>query len=583
METPRIVSSTKRIKVYSALLATVALIFGMRLFYLQVVRADYYATQARSSQLKQYEIPAERGGIYAYDGKEIVPLVLNETRYRITADPEIVKDKQKTAEALSALLGRSVDDIRQQLEAKTRYEVLANKQTKDQKEKIDALKLAGIFTNEKVPLRVYIQGGIAGQILGFVNDASEGNYGIEQYFNNELKGTPGQIKALTDRNNVPLLATGENVLVDPVDGKDIVLTLDVSMQRHVESILKEGLENAKSASGSLIVLEAHTGAVKAMANYPTYDPSQFASVEDASLFTNPAVSSPLEPGSVMKTLTVAAALDTGSVAPNQTYYDPSYFTVDGYTVKNIEEDGGAATRSVSDILQFSLNTGATWLLMQMGGGELNEKGRIAWHDYLTNHYYFGTTTGIEQGYEAEGVIPSPTEGFGLGIQYANTAFGQGMTVTPLQMAAAVASAVNGGVYYRPTLVSGNLSADGQFEAKQPEVKNSAVVKQSTSQTLVGFMNNVVQKNNKPAVREGYSVGGKTGTAEIANPAGGYYEDRFNGTYVGYVGGDEPQYVIMVRVNEPKVAGYAGAKAAGPIFATTANMLIDNFTVSHKAQ
>lgn len=583
MESPSATSSTGRIRVYSLLLAAVALLFGARLFYLQVIRSNYYEQQARASQLKQYEIPADRGGIYAYDGKEVVPLVLNETRYRITTDPEIVADPQKTAEALSPLLGESVEEIKKQLEADSRYEVLATKLTKDQKEKIDALKLAGIFTNEKVPLRVYIQGPIAGQILGFVNDAGEGNYGIEQFFNDDLKGTPGKIKALTDRNNVPLLATGENVLVDPVDGKDLVLTLDVSMQRHVETILKDGLANAKSESGSLIILDANSGAVKAMANYPSYDPAQFASVTDAALFTNPAVSSPLEPGSVMKTLTAAAALDTGSVTPNQSYFDPSYFTVDGYTVKNIEEDGGAATRSVSDILQFSLNTGATWLLMQMGDGQLNEKGRIAWHDYMTNHFYFGTTTGIEQGYEAEGVIPSPTEGFGLGIQYANTSFGQGMTVTPLQMASAVASIVNGGTYYRPTLVSGTLGEDGGVQMKQPEIKNAEAVKESTSDTLYQFMNNVVNKNNKPAVRDGYSVGGKTGTAEIANPAGGYYEDRFNGTYVGYVGGDHPEYVIMVRVNEPKIGGYAGSKAAGPIFATTANMLIDNFTVSRISQ
>ncbi len=576
-------SSTRRIKIYSLLLATVALLFGMRLFYLQVLRSDYYEAQARSSQLKQYEIPADRGGIYAYDGKEIVPLVLNETRYRITADPEIVREPQQTAETLSPLLGRSTEDIKKQLEADSRYEVLATKQTKEQKEKIEALKLAGIFTNEKVPLRAYIQGPIAGQILGFVNDSGEGNYGIEQYFNNELKGTPGQVKALTDRNNVPLLATGENVLVDAVDGKDLVLTLDVSMQRHVESILKEGLATARSDSGSLIIVDANNGAVKAMANYPSYDPAQFASVEDAALFTNPAVSSPLEPGSVMKTLTAAAALDTGAVSSEQTYYDPSFFKIDGYTVKNIEEDGGAATRSVSDILQFSLNTGATWLLMQMGGGELNEKGRVAWHEYMTKHYYFGVTTGIEQGYEAEGVVPSPTEGFGLGIQYANTAFGQGMTVTPLQMAAAVASIVNGGTYYQPTLVSGTLGDDGALIAKQAVVKNAEVVKDTTSDTLYRFMNNVVQKNNRTAAREGYSVGGKTGTAEIANPSGGYYEDKFNGTYVGYVGGDAPEYVIMVRVNEPKIGGYAGSKAAGPIFATTANMLIDNFTVSRVSQ
>ena len=579
MDAPTNVSPSKRIRLYSTILAAVALVFAFRLFYLQVVKADYYEAQARATQLKQYEIPAERGSIYAYDGGEIVPLVMNETRYRITADPKIIKDAQKTAEALSPIVNRPVEDIKKQLESTTRYEIIANKQTKEQKDTISALKLAGIFTNEKVPLRVYIQGSIAGQILGFVNDEGKGNYGIEQYFDEDLTGTAGKVKALTDQNNVPLLATEENVLIDPIDGKDIVLTLDVSMQRHVEQLLKEGLKNAQSDSGSLIVLDANSGAVKAMANYPSYDPAKFAEIEDASLFTNPAVSSPLEPGSVMKTLTTAAALDTGAVTADQTYYDPSYFQVDDAVVKNIEEDGGAATRSVSDILRFSLNTGATWLLMQMGGGQLNEKGRVVWHDYMVNHYNFGAKTGIEQGYEAEGLIPDPKEGYGLNIRYANTAFGQGMTVTPLQMATAVMSVVNGGVYYQPSLISGNLDVDGNLQTKEPTIKNNHVVSNETSKTVVSFMNNVVNNNNRPAVRDGYQVGGKTGTAEIANPAGGYYEDRFNGTYVGYVGGDKPQYIIMVRVNEPKIGGYAGSKAAGPIFASTVNMLIDNFTVS----
>ena len=578
MDKPNFTTLLKRINLYYAFLVFISIIFGIRLFYLQVLKHDLYEDKALSSQLKQYDIPADRGGIYAYDGSDIVPLVLNETRYRIVADPDLVKDADKTAIALSSIINKPPEDIQKQLSSKTRYEVLANKQTKDVKQKIDDLKLPGIFTNEKVPQRVYIQGSIAGQILGFVNDDGEGNYGIEQYFNKDLTGTPGRVKALTDKNNVPLLATSDNLLVDPVNGKDIVLTIDIALQRQVETILKDGLDKAISKSGSLIILDADTGAVKAMANYPSYDPSKFSEVEDPALFTNPAVSEPLEPGSIMKTLTTAAALDSGSVRPDQTYSDPSYFNIDDAKVTNIEEDGGAATRSVSDILQFSLNTGATWLLMQMGGGQINEKGRQVWHDYMVNHYMFSKVTGIEQGYEAEGIVPDPLEGYGLNIRYANTAFGQGMTVTPIQMAAAVASVVNGGSYYKPTLYSGYLDQNRQLQSAVTMPIKGDVVKQSTTENLRKFMDNVIAKNNKTALRDGYEVGGKTGTAQIANPAGGYYEDRYNGTYVGYVGGDKPKYVIMVRVNEPKIGGYAGSKAAGPIFSATSNMLIDNFTI-----
>lgn len=573
--------STKRLQIFYYCIVVLCIIFVMRLFYLQVLKRDFYAQQAQASQLKQYEIPPERGSIYAYDGSEVVPLVLNETRYRIVADPEIIKDSSKTADTLAGVLNLNKDDIKKQLDADSRYEILANKQTKDIKDKVEALQLPGIFTHEKVPLRVYIQGDIAGQVLGFVNDAGDGNYGVEQYMNSELTGTPGRVKALTDQNNVPLLATGDNILIDPVDGKDILLTLDVSMQRQVENILRDGLKNAKSNSGSIIILEAKTGAVKAMATFPTYDPAKYTEVKDSALFTNSAVSTPLEPGSTMKVLTAAAAIDSGSVAPEQTYSDPSYYRVDDAVVRNIEEDGGAATRSVSDILQFSLNTGATWLLMQMGGGELNEQGRVRWHEYLTDHYRFGKPTGIEQGFgaEAEGVVPSPTDGYGLNITYANTSFGQGMTATPIQMAAAVTAVVNGGTYYRPHLLAGYVGAENMPELIEPEVINDAVVSDSTSSSIVRFMNNVVQKNNPVAAREGYQVGGKTGTAEFAKPEGGYYEDRFNGTYVGYVGGDSPDYTIMVRVDDPRIDGYAGSKAAGPIFAAAANMLMDNFTVS----
>jgi cell division protein FtsI/penicillin-binding protein 2 len=355
------------------------------------------------------------------------------------------------------------------------------------------------------------------------------------------------------------------------------------MQRQVEALLKQGVERARSKSGSVIVVDANNGQIKAMANYPTYNVEEFTKVEDPLLFTNPSVSSVLEPGSIMKTLTVAAGIDSGSVGADQTYYDPSFYKIGDATVRNVEEDGGAATRSIADILRFSLNTGATWLLMQMGGGELNEKGRKEWHDYLTNHYMLGKKTGIEQGFEEAGYVPDPVDGFGLEIQYANTSFGQGVTATPLQMLMAVTSVVNGGTYYQPTLVAGYTDSEGQFEEREPVVVKSDVVSPEVSNRLVGFMENAIAGNNliKKVLRPGYVIGGKTGTAEVARPEGGYYEDRFNGTYVGFVGGDKPEYVIISRVNEPGIGGYAGTTAAAPVFIDVTNMLIDNFSLQAK--
>lgn len=579
-------NSNNRIRFLYGMIFFIGIVFVLRLFYLQVIRYSYYEGQAQATQLKRYEIPAERGTIFAQDGGETVPLVLNELRYNIVADPQIIIDKEDTALKVADVLKVNKDDVLKSLNNESRYEILAKKQTKDTKEQIEKLMadgdIIGVFAEHTVQ-RVYPNGALASQVLGFVNDEGVGNYGIEEYLQEELSGTAGRIKALTDQNGVPLLANGDNIQEDPIDGQDITLTIDIEMQRQVEQLLKKGLDEAISKSGSVIVVDPNTGAVKAMANYPSYDPANFAKIEDASLFTNDSVSSVLEPGSIMKILTTAAAIDSKAVTSTQTYYDPSFFKIDGATVRNVEEDGGAATRSVADVLKYSLNTGATWLLMQMGGGELNEQARTTWNDYMTDHYQLGTVTGIEQGFEEPGYVPGPNEGYGLNIRYANTSFGQGMTATSIQMAMAVSSVVNGGTYYKPTLVAGFTNSNGEFIKNEPKVVRKNVISAEVSSNIIDFMHQAIAGNSflRTVLRDGYSIGGKTGTAEIANPAGGYYEDRFNGTYVGYVGGDKPDYVVFVRVNDPGIAGYAGTKAAGPVFISVTNMLIDNFSVQAK--
>ena len=570
--------SKRRISIWYGTLVFIFTIFVARLFYLQVLKHDFYQKVALSGQLKQYDIPAERGVIRAHDGSNIVPLVLNEKRYNVIADPKLIKDPLKTAEILAPALGKTIDELKQQLGKDTRYEILAKKLTKEQHEAVVKLDLIGVFQDE-ISVRTYPQAELASQLLGFVDDSSVGKYGVEQYLNKTLSGTAGRLKAITDQKGVPLLAVGDNVSIDPIEGEDVVLTVDIGMQRQLEDILKAGLETAKSKSGSALIIDVNTGAVRAMANYPTYNPTDFSKIEDSKLFTNAAVSSPLEVGSVMKPLTTAAALQLGAINKNSSYYDPSHFLVDGYNITNIEEDGGPGTRSIADILQLSLNTGATWMLMQMGGGTINEKARVAWHDFMINKYGFGSLTGIEQGYETGGSIPDPKDGYALNLQFANTAFGQGMTATPLQMGAALASIINGGNYYKPTLIDKTISKDGKTTVVSPTVLRSGIVSSGVSADIRDLMQYVISKNNRAAVRTGYMVGGKTGTAEIPKKEGGYYDDRFNGTYIGFVGGKEPQYVIVVRVNEPKIAGYAGAQAAAPIFSKLSNMLIDNFNIS----
>lgn len=548
-------------------------IFLIRAFYLQVLQHSYYRSEALQGQFKEYEIPAERGIIEAHDGDQVVPIVLNEDVFTVFADPKFIEDPKAASQKVSEIIGGDASNYETLMKADTRYSVLAKKIPADKAAKIDQLELKGLGTRA-VSQRVYPQGTLAAQILGFVDDEGNGKYGVEQYLDSELKGKPGQLKAITDASGVPLVANRDNVLIDPQNGQRLTLTVDLSMQRRAEDILKQHLSEVRSESGSLVIMDPNTGEVKAMANYPTYNPAEFYKVEDPKVFTNYAVSDPMEVGSVMKTLTVAAGLDAGVISSGTSYYDPSFFKIGDATVRNVEEDGGAAMRSVPDILRYSLNTGATWVLMQLGGGEINEQARTRWHEYMTNHYMFGKQTGIEQGYEAEGYVPSPTDGFGLDIVYANTTFGQGINITPTQMLAAFASTVNGGTYYRPHLI--------EDESKN-NVLRSDTVRPEVSEALRGMHENSVAENYRFLQRPNYRIGGKTGTAEVPKPGGGYYDDRFNGTFVGYVGGDKPEYVIMVAVKEPKIGGYAGTSAAAPLFGKAADMLISNYAVNMVSQ
>lgn len=567
-----------RIRIWYALLIVIGLIFIGRLFYLQVLRHNYYQQAAYNGQYEQYHIPAERGTIAAHDGDKVVPIVLNEKLYTLFVDPKYIKDAKVTSQAIAQVIGGNSKAYEAAMHTSSRYVILGKKLTPDQQQQINKLAILGVGTRAS-EYRTYPQGQLASQLLGFVNDDGQGKYGVEQAMQSQLVGTPGELKAITDAKGVPLVANKDNVSIAPKPGQNLLLTIDISMQQQIEDILKQELDRAQSKSGSLVVMDATNGAIKAMANYPTYNPNEYYKVDDPSVFNNAVASAPLEIGSVMKPLTMAAALNVGSVTKDQTYYDPSHWQIGDATVTNIEEDGGPGTKSLKDILQLSLNTGAVWLLKQMGGGDINDKARTTWYDYMVNHYHFGRSTGVEQGYEADGIVPDPTNGYGLDIQYANTSFGQGLNITPMQLAAAYSAMLNGGTYYKPRLIDAYVDQNGNQQPVSPTIWKTNIVKPDVSQTLRDFMVYTLGKNHYAPTPAGYMIGGKTGTAQITKPTGGYFEDKYNGMFVGFVGINSPKYVVVVRVNEPHIPGYAGSHAAAPVFSDVSQMLVNNFPLS----
>ncbi len=586
--TNNLVLTVRRVRIWYGLLIIVVVIYCLRLFYMQVIHYDYYKTAALSDQLKQYQIPAIRGVIEAQEGNSVLPIVLNQQLYTLYADPTLVKKPDQAAAAIAGVIGGQAGNYANLMRTpSTRYVVLAKKLTAGQSKQMLALKLPGVGTQSQ-DYRIYPQGSLASQVLGFVNDSGTGEYGIEQALNSQLAGKPGQVKAVTDIHGVPLAASKGNIERPAVKGNTVVTTLNLSMQAQMEQILQAEYQKTKSQGLSAIIMDPNTGQIKAMSNYPTYDPSHYQDVTNPALFQNAAVTNAIEPGSTMKTLTTSAALNLGVVQPNTTFYDPAHWVVDGYNITDIEQDGGARQQSIASILALSLNTGATWMLMQMGGGQINQQAINAWHSYMINDFRLGQPTNIEQGYESVGYVPSANmQQPGIALTYANSSFGQGVQVTALQLATAFSSVVNGGTYYQPTLIDRTIAGDGTVMVNKPKAVESHTVSPKVSSEMLPLLENVVTTY----LHEGFSymsfnpqyiVGGKTGTAQIAQPGGGYYPDKFNGTYVGFVGGNKPQYVIIVFNIEPNVAGYAGANGGQPVFADLAHMLINDSFVNPKS-
>lgn len=579
----------QRARLWFGLLMVLFAVFVVRLFYLQVIRHDYYKAMADSDQLREYNVLPERGLIYAKSGDKKVPLVLNQRLYTVTADPTVIKKHRETARLVAPLIGKDENEIDRVLQTKgTRYVVLKKRLDEGHAKQLLSLKLGGVVA-QKVNYRIYPQGTLAAQVLGYVDEDGNGVYGLEQGLNGLIGGKNGKLKAVTDVNGIPLAANNDNFLIRPENGKDVTLTINLGMQAQVEQIVKRAQEKFVSKNVSAIVMETDTGRIKAMANYPTFDPAKYQTVEDASLFQNFSVTQPIEPGSITKLMSAAAALDTGAITPETTFYDPGKWVIDEATITDVEKAHNVGTQTLRSILDYSLNTGATWFLMQMGGGKLNETGRTQLYDYYTKKFNIGQPTGIAQGYEAEGYIVGPKDtGSGINLTYANMAFGQAYSASALQMICAFSSIVNGGNYYKPQLVESYKDRLGTAEVKPELIKRS--VSAQTSQTIVSTLHQILDRRAKSGIVSmqfdpKYMAGGKSGTAQIANPKGGYYENKFNGTYIGYVGGDRPEYAIIVYNIEPKIGAdsFAGTTAGQPVWAEIAHMLVNNYGVTPRKQ
>ncbi len=547
---------------------------GLRLFQLQIADHAHYEVLAKSSQSHKYEVTAKRGEIFALDGDTTTPLVLNQTLDTLYADPRFVNNKAKVAGLLAKATGGSATDYEKQLQAKGDYVVLARKLPEEVSAQIKKLNLAGIGLQEQ-SYRLYPEGTLASQLLGFVNSEGKGQYGLEGYLNKRLAGTAGLLSATTDINGIPI-ATAKNLLKPPKNGDSYVLTIDRNIQSQAEKYLEDGVKAVGAPSGSVLVMDPETGAIKAMANYPTFDPAGYAKVKDYSVFSNDTVTGAFEPGSGFKVFTMAAGLDSGKVTPSTTYNDTGSYEVDGYTIKN-SENRSYGPENMENVIQRSLNTGVIFVLRSMGAdvSKITASGKRMFYDYLTNHFGFGLRTGIEQQGESPGRVNPPTAS---NVNYANMTFGQGLTVNMVQMVQGYAAIANGGTLYQPYLVAKVIHADGSTTITKPHAVRKKIISSQAAGQLYPMLEGVVERGTGQATKiPGYKIGGKTGTAQVPKPGGGYDPKKNIGSFTGFGPIGDPKFVMMVRVNEPKTGGFAESTTV-PIFGQIAKWLLRYYAV-----
>jgi len=505
---------------------------------------------------------------------------MNQDVYTVFADPtETTNDNEIISTIEKVAGGNARSNLQNLLDKKdSRYQILATKITLAQANMIKSKNYSGIGF-QAGNQRVYPEGSLAAQILGFVNDDGIGQYGVEEKLNKQLTGENGLLQSVTDVNDIPLTIGNHNINKPAKDGVNEVLSIDPSVQSYTEQALANGLKRTGATRGSAVILDPQTGRILAMANLPTFDPSKITDVQNNAVFNNGVVSAPYEPGSDMKTLTMATGIDKGVVDANSTYNNTDHIQIDDVTISNASL-GQTGTITLQHAMNWSLNTGFVTVAMRLGDGtSINRQARDTMYDYFHNKFHLGSLTGVEVSGEIAGTVIPPTDVQGNAVRYSNMAFGQVMDVTMIQVASAFCSIVNGGNYYKPTVLAGSVDKNGNYNANQITTPTHPI-KLSTAYQ-VREMTHIARTTNFPGVdKPGYYVGGKTGTSQVVK-GGVYASDETIGTYLGYGGTESTsRYVIMVQVSGDHKE-LAGNYDAMPIFTDISNWMLGYLNIQPK--
>lgn len=535
-----------------------------RLFYWQVIRGPELSSQGKKQYTSVVFLKPARGQIRAHDG---FPLVSEKLAYLVFANPNNIKEKNKVSKTLSQLLNIDEATLSASLGKDLQWVALAHNVTSQLIAKIEQLKINGIgFEREDV--RFYPESSMAAHLLGIVASSEEGEdrgyFGLEGYYDRQLKGRSGEVRRVIDVFGRPVLFRNP-FMEDKVDGRSLTLYIDRTIQFIVENKLREGVEKYGAKRGSVAIMDPKTGGILALASYPSYDPAHFQTYSESD-FKNPFVSEAYEPGSIFKVLVMAGALNENVVKPT-TVCDicSGPVTIGDYTIRTWDNKYYPNT-DMMKVIEHSDNTGMVYVAQELGLDKL--------FGYISS-FGIGDVTGIDLQEETSPNLRPKDKWYPIDL--ATTGFGQGIAVTGIQMLRAVSSIANGGNLMEPHVVEKITPLDGKEITIPPKVVRN-VISEKTAKIVTEMMVNAVDNGEaRFAKPPGYRVAGKTGTAQI--PISGHYDPNKTVTsFVGFAPADDPKFVMLVKLDEPSSSPF-GAETAAPLFFTIARDLFTYYNIA----
>lgn len=529
-------------------------VISLRLVWIQVVKAGELSAIAAGQRSRNLEIPARRGTIYDREGE---PLAVSVEARTVVANPSQVDDPAGVAAKIAETIGGNAATYEGLLRKNSGYVRLASKVDLNRAKQLEKLGIDGIAFEDDFK-RTYPSGELACQILGVVGSDRKGLEGIEAQYDDLLAGRPGAMLGEQDRRGNPIPGSG-HAYIEPEHGKDIVLTIDKDIQYEAQVALTEAVQRYEAVSGSIVVMNPRNGEVYAMASTPSFNPNEISKATPAAI-RNRSVTDAYEPGSTLKCLTAAAVIEKGYYTPESRFSLPPTIKVANRVIH--ESHGrGTVDWSLTDIVTHSSNVGTVKLGMKLG-----EQGL---YDALSE---FGLTErpGIDFPGQTKGWLPPVAQWSKSSI--GNIPFGQGVSVTQLQLARAVGALANEGILTTPHLLMKTKGVSGE----SPVWPTRAATDAETARKMTGILRSVVTSGTGTAAAvPGYAVAGKTGTAQKALPnGGGYVAGKYVGSFIGYLPAEDPQVLVCVTIDEPK-SGYYGGTCAAPTFAR-----VSRFAVQH---